>query len=228
MKRLFVIFIIGFLAFVYFVYKSSFLPVDRFIKLEREKKEGEIRYSISSIPLSKDSFRDWEVFLNSNDTRDLAFFEGRYYLATSGGLKVYDRNLNLLRKITHLDGIIENNITSLAIFENRLYIGFTTRGIMSLYGDRFTHYLFEDPDLCKTTSFLPTKDGLYIGTEKGLIRFDGKGFLKIGDFKRITAISILGKEPVIGTYDNGLYLLRGNKLKNSNYSPYREIRNVYV
>ncbi|MEW6680073.1 MAG: two-component regulator propeller domain-containing protein [bacterium] len=215
LKKLFIIFLIGLLAFIYLVYKRSFLPVDKFIKLERERKEDKIRFYVTgSIPLKNDYFKDWQVFLNSNDAKDLSFFDGRYYLATTGGLKVYDQAFNPIRKITHLDGLEENNITSLAVFDGRLYIGLATRGLMSFYKDSFTHYLFEDSGFCKITSLFPASNELYIGTEKGLIRFDGKEFSKIGDFEKITAISLLGKELVVGTYEKGLYLLRGKKLIN--------------
>ncbi|MBU1261399.1 hypothetical protein KKG61_02055 [bacterium] len=199
----------------YHIYERSFHKVDEFVKSEktRQKQLEEVKYQVVSQSIDSREFEGWEVILGSSDTEDLVFFEGKYYLATSGGLKVYTNDFKEIRKITNLDGLAENEITSLAIFDSKLYIGLKSKGLMVFYKDTLTHYLFEDPNACKITAIFPTKNYLYIGTfGAGLIRFDGKNFsfclnfLKGAKFKDITSLGLLNGSLVIGTQKNGLYL----------------------
>ena len=194
----------------YHIYKRSFHRVDEFIKSEktRQSQIEEVKYHLLK-PIDSREFEGWEVILGSNEAKDLVYFEGRYYLATSGGLKVYTHDFKLIRRITNLDGLAENEITSLAVFDSKLYIGLKSKGLMVFCQETLTHYLFEDPFSGKITALLPTKNYLYIGTfGAGVIRFDSKNFNYLKGHKYVTSLALLGGNLAIGTQKNGLYILK--------------------
>ena len=152
-----------------------------------------------------------QIFQNTLDTRDVVRFKNDYYAATGGGLAQFDEGGKLKKHFTVLDGLPESDLTALAIYEDKLFIGTRTKNLISFDGERFENYIFTDRQVQAVTAFAAADGKLLIGTfNGGLLEFDGANFNEIkADEKRITAInciSKIGAKLYIGTFDNGVHI----------------------
>jgi hypothetical protein len=161
--------------------------------------------------LTPHSTQTLRILESTTDTRDLVRYQGSYFAATSGGLLKLSPEGEEIQHFSVLDGLPESDLLSLGVFENKLYIGTQTQGIVTFDGEKFTQILFPKHKLNAVTKFLKDNGRLLIATfSGGLLEFDGKDFREIKENgKSIPQITTLHKTTtslLIGTFSNGLYL----------------------
>jgi ligand-binding sensor domain-containing protein len=182
---------------------------------EREQIAAATRVDVQETQLRAPATDGFTAFLNSSDVRATASLSNQRYLATSGGLLVLDGDGNLKRRYTTTDGLTDNDLTALAVFNNKLFIGTATSGMMSFDGNSFTGYRFVKPKASRVSAMLATESELLIGTlDGGLFEYDGARFVRRlnsatgADFSRVTALLANNSRIYVGTQDKGLYVWR--------------------
>jgi ligand-binding sensor domain-containing protein len=180
---------------------------------ERERAAEEVVVKESN--LRAPAAEGVSLYLNAADVRAGASFDGETYLATSGGLIALDGGDKVKRRYTTLDGLPDNDLTALAVFRDRLFIGTSAAGLIAFDGNAFTGYAFEKPKAARVSALLATDTELLIGTlDGGLFEYDGERFSRRlnsatgADFSRVTALLDLDSRFYIGTQDRGLYIWR--------------------
>lgn len=189
--------------------------VNNRIALERERQETAAQIVVDQHELRAPSTDGLMLYLNSSDVRAVANFDGVNYLATSGGLVALDGGGNIQRRYTSLDGLPDVDLTSLAVFRERLFIGTVSAGLLSFDGHTFTSYSFKNPKAVRVSVLVPAESELLIGTlDGGLFEYDGERFTRRfnsatgADFSRVTSILPFESRLYIGTQDAGLYIWR--------------------
>ncbi|HVG18247.1 MAG TPA: hypothetical protein VNI02_04280 [Blastocatellia bacterium] len=185
------------------------------IEGERDLQSATARVEVKETRLRAPSTDGLTAYLNASDVRAVANFAGTRYLATSGGLIALDDGGGVKRRYTTLDGLADNDLTSLAVFRERLFIGTATAGLMGFDGDLFTSYGFVKPKAARVSVLLAADAELLIGTlDGGLFEYDGERFTRRfnsapgADFSRVTALLPFESRLYIGTHDRGLYVWR--------------------
>ena len=189
------------------------------IAQEREDLALAARVEVQESVLRAPSTDGITLFLHSADVRGTASLHGIRYFATSGGLIALDSGGSVKRRYTTLDGLTDNDLTTLAVFHNRLYIGTATAGMMAFDGITFTGFRFVKPRASRVSVLVPTETELLIGTlDAGLFEYDGERFSRRlntvagADFDKVTALLSSNSRLYIGTQDKGLYLWREAQL----------------
>src|SRR5262245_2539418 len=121
-----------------------------------------------------------KLIQSSRATRGLAQFNGSVFAATDGGLVELDADGKTKRRYTTLDGLPESELTSIAVFNSKLFIGSRSQGLIVFDGKRFERYRWTDRDAQAVTVLLEDRERLLIGTfAGGLLEFDGGRFREI-------------------------------------------------
>lgn len=172
------------------------------------------------VPFEKDARRATvgdgvELIQSSRATRGLARFNGSVFAATDGGLVEFDEDGKAKRRYTTLDGLPESDLTSIAVFNSRLFIGSRSQGLIVFDEKGFERYRWTDRNAQAVTVLLEDRGRLLIGTfAGGLLEFDGRRFREIGaasDSKRglingITCLIADGARLFVGTFADGLWI----------------------
>ncbi len=202
--------LLGIVATVFII-----LQFNKRIDAEREQATASARVEVQESVLRPPSTDGVTAYLNSADVRTTVVFNNLRFLATSGGLIALDETGNLKKRYTTLDGLTDNDLTALAVFQNRLYIGTAANGLMSFDGNTFRSYRFTKPKATRVSVLLTTVTELLIGTlDGGLFEYNGEKFTRRlngtteADFERVTALLQNDSRLYIGTQDKGLYLWR--------------------
>src|SRR5262249_785711 len=192
-----------------------FLRVNRLVGEEKRQQEAASRVEVSETRLRAPPTDGLALYLSTSDVRATASLNGLGYLATSGGLVQMDPSGAVQRRYTTLDGLPDNDLTALAVFRGRLFIGTAMRGLLSFDGTSFTSYSFTKPRAVAVRALAAADDHLLIGTmDGGLFEYDGQRFSRTlnstagADFKQVTALLPVGPRIYIGTQDLGLYIWR--------------------
>jgi ligand-binding sensor domain-containing protein len=185
------------------------------INSEREQQSATARAEVEESRLRAPSIDGLTAYLNTSEARAVVEFAGTRYLATSGGLIALDDGGSVKRRYTTLDGLTDNDLTALAVFRERLFIGTATAGLIGFDGNNFTSYAFVKPKAARVSVLLAAESELLIGTlDGGLFEYDGERFTNRfksapgADFSRITALLPFESRLYIGTQDRGLYIWR--------------------
>jgi ligand-binding sensor domain-containing protein len=191
------------------------IRTNRRLDAEREQIASAAQVEVQVSQLRAPATDGFTAFLNSNDVRATASLANIRYLATSGGLLALDESGNVKRRYTTLDGLTDNDLTSLAVFNNQLFVGTGASGLMSFDGNVFTAYRFVKPKATRVSALLATESELLIGTlDGGLFEYDGARFVRRlnsatgADFSRVTALLANDSRIYIGTQDKGLFVWR--------------------
>ncbi len=152
-----------------------------------------------------------EIRQNTNDAKSLVKFRDSYFAATNGGLLELSETGEKVKHFTVLDGLAESDLTTLAVFRDKLFIGTRSKNLLTFDGEKFENYVWTDRQAQIITSFLVNENRLLIGTfAGGLIEFDGSEFREIkAEDKRIIAANCLYKSDsrlFVGTYNNGIWI----------------------
>ena len=181
----------------------------------RLQQEAASRVEVTQTRLRAPATDGLTVYLNASEARATAVFAGTPYLATSGGLVQLDPGGEVKRRYTTFDGLPDNDLTALAVFQGRLFIGTATRGLVAFDGTTFTGFTFAKPKAADVRALAATETRLLIGTfDGGVFEYDGERFSRTlnsatgADFKQVTALLPSGSRVYIGTQDLGLYIWR--------------------
>jgi len=191
------------------------IKLNRRISAEQEAQAAAAKITVEETRLRPPATDGMTIYLNAADARATAVFAGTRYLATSGGLIALDEGGTVKRHYTTFDGLSDNDLTALAVFRDRLFIGTASSGLMAFDGNGFTAYRFIKPKAARVSLMVATESELLIGTlDGGLFEYDGQRFTRrfnsaVGaDFTRVTALLPFASRLYVGTQDNGLYLWR--------------------
>lgn len=151
------------------------------------------------------------ILQNTNETRDFIKFKDSYFAATGGGLAQFAGDGKLLKHFTVLDGLPESDLTCLAVFGGKLFIGTRTKNLVAFDGEKFENYVWTDRQAQSIAALLEADSRLLVGTVKGgLLEFNGQEFTEIkADKARIEGINCLYKDAAklyVGTFDDGLWI----------------------
>lgn len=155
--------------------------------------------------------KEIEIWQSTKNVRAVARFHDSLFAATDGGLAQFSETGDLRRHFTVLDGLPESDLTALAIFSGKLFVGTSSGGLLAFDGERFENYRWRDREAKSITALLEADGRLLIGTfAGGLIEFDGNGFREIKpenqSIKSVNFLSKNGTKLFVGTFDNGLWL----------------------
>ncbi|NJM52998.1 MAG: hypothetical protein HC846_06140 [Blastocatellia bacterium] len=159
-----------------------------------------------------------QIIQNTSDTRDLTYYQDSYFAATGGGLLQLSREGKKQKHFTVLDGLPESDLTALAVFDAKLFIGTRTKGIVTFDGKEFMQFRFSECETQAVTIFLNDSGRLLVGTfNGGLLEFDGKVLREIkAENKTIKEINYLEKISAtlyVGTFNNGLWIYESDVWK---------------
>lgn len=166
-------------------------------------------------PLSREGVR---LFQSARSARAVERFRDSYFVATDGGLVELSAQGRLVRRFDVLDGLGESDLTSLAVYGGRLYVGTRSKGLLSFDGERFEQYVWPDRDAKSITALAADQGKLLVGTfDGGLLEFDGEGFteLRAGEGKTrldaVTFVARFGPRLYVGTFNAGLWVSEGGR-----------------
>lgn len=189
--------------------------VNKSLEQERERQAAATRVDVEERELRAPSTDGLNLLLNAADVRAVATFHDVTYLATSGGLIALDEGGDIRKRYTTLDGLPDIDLTSLAVFRDRLFVGTASAGLLAFDGNAFTGYRFNKPKATHVSVLVPTETELLIGTlDGGLFEYDGQRFTRRfnsapgADFSRVTSLLSHESRLYIGTQDAGLYIWR--------------------
>ncbi len=171
---------------------------DREFEAARALSEGR-----AFAPFEKDARRAFagdgvELIQSSRATRGLARFNDSVFAATDGGLVEFDEDGKTRRRYTTLDGLPESDLTSIAVFNSKLFIGSRSQGLIVFDGKRFERYRWTDRNAQAVTVLLEDRGRLLIGTfAGGLLEFDGGRFREI----KVSTASYSERGPIKGLTD---------------------------
>ncbi|MBA3783964.1 MAG: hypothetical protein H0X15_00235 [Acidobacteria bacterium] len=160
-------------------------------------------------PYQSNDVRIWQNF---SDTRAFIKYQNSYFAATGGGLAQCSLDGQIVKHYTVLDGLPESDLTALAVFGEKLFIGTRAKGLLEFDGQTFTQYEWTDRKAQTVTALLNDNENrLLIGTfGGGLLEFGGADFREIkAENKQIKAVNFLSKtgdKLYVGTFDNGLWI----------------------
>jgi ligand-binding sensor domain-containing protein len=190
---------------------------------ERERQTASARVEVEIKKLTAPSTEGFTLYLSAADVRAVTNYAGAEYLATSGGLVALDESGNVKRRYTTQDGLPENDLTALAVFRDRLFIGTAGAGLIGFDGNTFTGFSFVRPKATHVSVLVATEGELLIGTlDGGMFEYDGERFTRrfnsatSGDFSSVTALLPIESRLYIGTQDRGLYIWREAHIEHLN------------
>ncbi len=191
------------------------VKINKSISIERDELAASEKVEVEQTRLRAPSSDGFTIYMNTSDVRAVAVLADTRYLATSGGLVALDEGGSIKRRYTTLDGLTDNDLTVLAVFRERLFIGTATAGLMAFDGSTFTGYSFVKPKATRVSVLLATETELLVGTlDGGLFEYDGEQFSRRfnsatgADFSRVTALLPYESRLYVGTQDSGLYIWR--------------------
>lgn len=179
------------------------------------------RVDVSSQPLAPLRMDGITFWLQAAETRALTSFQGKFYAATVGGLLCLDESGKVIKHYTMADGLPELDLTALSVFQEKLFIGTRTAGLLSFDGKTFTQHSFRSPRARQVRALCPTPSYLLIGTfDGGLFDFDGATFahrfqpIKGPKIEAVTAVLAVESRIYLGTQNSGLFVWREGELRN--------------
>lgn len=199
------------LVFVGFQIFSIYRSANQTLAETRARLKEQNRVTFEKKNLAPHSSRFVQILQNTNMVRDFVKFKDSYFAATSGGLAQFDKEGKILKHFTVLDGLPESDLTCLAVFQNKLFIGTQTKNLLVFDGEKFENYVWTNRKAQAVTAFLEKDGKLLTGTRNGgLLEFDGAEFTEIKiENKSIAAVNCLlkaGAKLFVGTFDNGLWI----------------------
>ncbi|MFQ3583201.1 MAG: hypothetical protein SNJ49_15035 [Chloracidobacterium sp.] len=177
------------------------------------------RLEVRSTPLSAPDMDGVTCWLDTSEAQAVVDFRGQLYAATCGGLLILNDDGGVVGRLTTADGLPDNDLTALAVFRDRLFIGTRTAGLVEYDGARLLRHEFRQPAAVHVNCLLATPDFLLIGLlDGGLYDFDGSQFAQRFQPPRatpiagVTALHAVGTRLFIGTLAHGLFIWREGEL----------------
>ena len=202
------------------------------VVLSDVRKDAE---SKSTVPLKIRDFslapnRNAQLFSAPYNIRDMAAFQEKIYAATSNGLVVFGTDGRKIDQYTPLEGFPSTDLTSIAVFQDTLWIGTADSGLIRLKSNKWSHF---QPSLQADRSIhslLATSQGtLLAGTENGVLKIEDNKlthFLPALKSQKVTSLSGNDDRICIGTFESGLYTYEAGVLEQ--YSTTQGLTDPYV
>lgn len=200
--------VLSFAAYqIFTIYNTSL----QMLAESRARQDGKNRVAVEKRILTPHLKNQIEILQNYGDVRAFVNYKNSFFAATNGGLVQYDEEGNLIKHFTVLDGLPESDLTALAVFDDKLFIGTRTKNLVAFDGKKFENFLFTDRKIQSITAFAEDDGRLLIGTfDGGLLEFDGAEFteIKTGDGKlsAVNCLSKIGEKLFVGTFASGLWM----------------------
>ncbi len=219
-KRIFVISAVILILFSggLFLWKAR-QTARRNIEQERLDAEAAGRVEVISTKVAPPNMDGVSTWLKTTETRAFIAFRDRYYAASGGGLVAFSKTGGEVARYATADGLPENDLTALAVFRDRLFIGTRTSGLLEFDGQAFTRHNFNKPKALHVTTLAATNNFLLVGTQDGgLFDYDGTGFSRRFQpprgavIKDVTSLLAVETRLYIGTRADGLFLWREGEL----------------
>lgn len=186
------------------------------LEKERREKSKQNAVSFSRVALQPRPNQNVQIIQSPKNTRAVARFQNSIFAATDGGLLQMSENGEILRHFTVLDGLPESDLTTLAVFGSRLFIGTNSKGLINFDGENFEAFRLEKHETKSITALFSAPNRLLIGTfSGGLLEFDGNKITQIKAFedslKHITFLREDDSNLLVGTFADG-FLIRRNQV----------------
>ncbi len=190
-----------------FIYHQTNLTLEK----ERQKQSKQNDLPFTKVVLTPHLNKNVAIIQNSKNVRSIANFQNSVFAATAGGLVEMSENGEVLRRFSVLDGLPESDLTALAVFGSKLFIGTKSKGLLSFDGEVFEAFYFPNHETKSITTLFSDPQRLLIGTfSGGLLQFDGNKFIEIKAFgERIENLTFLhqsGSFLIAGTFANGVLI----------------------
>lgn len=197
------------LIFVWHAKRQAYSALAR--ERERHAKAGLIPCEKKlRLPLKTNSIKH---ISSMKGIRAVTRFGDMIYAASEGGLVLFSPSGEVKKTYTGIDGLTENDLTSIAVFNNKIFTGTRTGNLLAFDGEHFESYIWTDRDAQTITALFEDRDRLLIGTfAGGLIEFDGQFFREIragSEQKRIESITRIVRDDeklFVGTFANGIWI----------------------
>lgn len=178
---------------------------------ERQIQSKQNVVSFSRVALTPRPNQNVQIIQSPKNARAVARFQNSVFAATDGGLLRMSETGEILRHFTVLDGLPESDLTTLAVFGSKLFIGTKSKGLINFDGERFESFRLENHETKSITALFAGVDRLLIGTfAGGLLEFDGVRITEIKAFdaelKHITFLHDDASGLFVGTFADGLWI----------------------
>ena len=185
----------------------------------RQKQPSQRDIAFTKIVRQPLDTKEIQIWQNTKGARDIAIFKNSIFAATGGGLIQFSPDGKFIRHFTVLDGLPDSDLTALAEFQNRLFIGTSAAGLIEFDGENFANYKWRNLEAKAVTALLADGARLLVGTfAGGLLEFDGSRFSEIKpENNRLAAVNLLAKKGetlFVGTFANGLWTNSGEVWRN--------------
>lgn len=190
-----------------FIYRQT----EKALEKERQKQSKQNTVPFSKVSLTPHFNQNIQIIQSAKTTRSVARFQNSVYAATDGGLLQLSENGELLRHFTVLDGLPESDLTALAVFGSKLFIGTKSKGLINFDGENFEAFRLENHETKSITALYADLNTLLVGTfSGGLLEFDGSKINEIKAFdERIEHLTFLRLNDsclIAGTFADGLWV----------------------
>ncbi|HVE55826.1 MAG TPA: hypothetical protein VNB22_03295 [Pyrinomonadaceae bacterium] len=202
-----------FCGFLLLVMEAGFIyrRTEQTLEKERQKQSKQNAIPFSRVSLTSHFNPNVQIIQSTKNVRSLANFQNSIFAATDGGLLQMTENGEVLRRFSALDGLPESDLTALAVFESKLFIGTKSKGLINFDGEKFESIRLENYETKSITSLFSDSNTLLIGTfSGGLLEFDGSKIVELkASGERIehpTFIGQTGSYLIAGTFADGLWI----------------------
>ena len=202
-----------FCGFVLLVAEARFIyqKTGQTLEKERQKQSKQNAISFSRVSLTPHFNQNVEIIQSTKNVRNLANFQNSIFAATDGGLLQMTENGEISRRFTILDGLPESDLTALAVFGSKLFIGTKSKGLISFDGEKFEALRLENHETKSITTLFSGSNTLLVGTfAGGLLEFDGSKIVEIKAFdERIEHLTFIAQNDsylIAGTFADGLFI----------------------
>lgn len=189
---------------------------------ERVRIESQIPYRVARLDSPIPAGVEW--ISAPSFFRDVAFYRGRFFLASPLGLSEYDSNGKLLS--FHRVGLELPPAPLVALATGvspdsgtpELLVATASEGLLLFDGNSFRQVRAEDAAHRKLTALLPLSTGrVLLGTERsGVLTFDGRGlapFHPALSEAKVTALAGDESSLWVGTLEQGVLHLQGGRIE---------------
>jgi ligand-binding sensor domain-containing protein len=190
-----------------FIYRKT----EQALEKERQKQSKQNAIPFSRAPLIPHFNQNIQIIQSTKAVRSVADFQNSLFAATAGGLLQLSENGATVRHFTVSDGLPESDLTALAVFQSKLFIGTKSKGLISFDGEKFESFRLENHETKSITALFAAPQTLFVGTfSGGLLEFDGSKIIetKAAD-ERIEHITFLRQDDaglMAGTFAAGLWI----------------------
>lgn len=183
-----------FCGFVLLVTEARFIyqRTEQSLEKERNKQSKQNAVAFKRVSLTPHFNQNVQIIQSPKNVREIANFQNSIFAATDGGLLQMTENGEILRRFSVLDGLPESDLTTLAVFGSKLFIGTKSKGLINFDGEKFEVFRLENHETKSITALFSDSNTLFFGTfAGGLLKFDGSKIVEIKAFDERIELSLI-------------------------------------